>query len=208
MSAAAATARAAAAATAPHASSASLLRFRKGVTIKKPALTAAKTTPTAAPRARRRSSVVSVRAGGGAVAEDPLSEEERAELSLLDHADAIKAARTGYVGAIDVDEDGEPLTPEAIRVMQQKEEFWVGQERNYQKWYAPKQYGNVMSEFVGEVRFISHHHTFTRDAGSVIIHTRTPHAHGSSPILPGEGGEGEGEGAHVAPIPTEPLLLG
>ena len=111
-----------------------------------------KPTRTAATAASANSAPRSLVRARAAVANDPLSDQERAELDLLDHADAIKQARRGNVHRSDVDEDGEPLTPEAIRIMQQKEEYWVGQENNYQSWYQPKKYGNVMSEFMGTVR--------------------------------------------------------
>ena len=135
-----------AAATAPRVFIPSVSGF--GLRSKKPTRTAA-AAASASPAPR---SLVRARA---AVANDPLSDQERAELDLLDHADAIRQARGGNVGLTDVDEDGEPLTPEAIRIMQQKEEFWVGQESNYQRWYQPKKYGNVMSEFTGTVRSLT-----------------------------------------------------
>jgi len=82
----------------------------------------------------------------------PLSDEEKAELSLLDHTDALKQVRRNSVGVQEIlDEYGEEFTPSGIRFLQQKREFWQGQEDNYQRWYAPKQYGNVMSEFTGKI---------------------------------------------------------
>jgi hypothetical protein len=132
---------AAAAACAPSCSSG--FRFTKNAT---KFATKARTAAAAAPQ---RSAVKTY----ATTAKDPLSEKERAELDLLHHADAIKLVRRRSIapGTEMVDEDGEALLPEALRVLQQKEEFWVGQESNYQKWYAPKKYGNVMSEFAGEV---------------------------------------------------------
>lgn len=70
----------------------------------------------------------------------------------MDHSETLRKARYRHTPDDEVDEFGEKLTPAHVRVMQQKEEYWEMQEANYDKWFSPKKYGNVMSEFTGTVR--------------------------------------------------------
>jgi uncharacterized membrane protein len=80
-----------------------------------------------------------------ATAGDPLSSQERAEFDLLRHADAVRARRgTLRDPAVEV-------PPDEARVAQQKESFWRAQEDNYARWFNPKEYGNVLSEFAGAI---------------------------------------------------------
>lgn len=80
-----------------------------------------------------------------ATEDDPLSSQERAEFDLLRHADTVRARRvTRRDLAVEV-------PPEEARVAQQKESFWRTQEDEYERWFNPKEYGNVLSEFAGTI---------------------------------------------------------